>query len=55
MTDLFHHKDDSIDVFPVAFLHIFFGAGGLPSIDLANVSVPHIIALSSSFLLTWVT
>ncbi|KAL0954740.1 hypothetical protein HGRIS_003692 [Hohenbuehelia grisea] len=29
-------QDDSIDVFPLAFLHVFFGAGGLPSINMAN-------------------
>ncbi|THH31700.1 hypothetical protein EUX98_g2472 [Antrodiella citrinella] len=29
-------QDDSIDAFPIAFLNVFFGAGGLPSIDLAN-------------------
>ncbi|PSR71375.1 hypothetical protein PHLCEN_2v12751 [Hermanssonia centrifuga] len=29
-------NDDSIDAFPIAFLNVFFGAGGLPSIDLAN-------------------
>ena len=35
----FYCGDDStIDVFPVAFLHVFFGQGGLPSINLANVS-----------------
>ncbi|KAI0084132.1 glycoside hydrolase family 18 protein [Irpex rosettiformis] len=32
----FYCQDNSIDVFPVAFLNVFFGAGGLPSIDLAN-------------------
>lgn len=32
-------QDDSIDVFPIAFLNVFFGAGGLPSLDLANVSL----------------
>ncbi|CAL1716603.1 unnamed protein product [Somion occarium] len=30
-------QDDSIDAFPVAFLNVFFGAGGLPSIDLSNI------------------
>ncbi|GJF00072.1 glycoside hydrolase family 18 protein [Phanerochaete sordida] len=29
-------QDNSIDVLPIAFLNVFFGAGGLPSIDLAN-------------------
>ncbi|KAF8579155.1 carbohydrate-binding module family 5 protein, partial [Ramaria rubella] len=32
----FYCADDSIDVFPVAFLDVFFDTGGLPSIDLAN-------------------
>ncbi|KAJ8503581.1 hypothetical protein ONZ45_g10748 [Pleurotus djamor] len=32
----FYCQDDSIDVFPLAFLHVFFGAGGLPSINMAN-------------------
>ncbi|OCH83980.1 glycoside hydrolase [Obba rivulosa] len=32
----FYCQDDSIDAFPVAFLNVFFGADGLPSIDLAN-------------------
>ncbi|KAJ8454693.1 hypothetical protein ONZ51_g12886 [Trametes cubensis] len=30
-------QDDSIDAFPVAFLNVFFGPGGFPSIDLANI------------------
>ncbi|KAH9944983.1 glycoside hydrolase [Epithele typhae] len=30
-------QDDSIDAFPVAFLNVYFGAGGLPSMDLANI------------------
>jgi hypothetical protein len=34
-------QDNNIDVFPIAFLHVFFGAGGLPSIDLANVSTSY--------------
>ncbi|KAK0208471.1 class III chitinase [Desarmillaria ectypa] len=29
-------KDDAIDVFPLAFLNVFFATGGLPSINLAN-------------------
>ncbi|EKM83457.1 hypothetical protein AGABI1DRAFT_66074 [Agaricus bisporus var. burnettii JB137-S8] len=32
----FYCNDDAINVFPVAFLHVFFGPGGLPSINLAN-------------------
>ncbi|KAH9884038.1 hypothetical protein C8Q73DRAFT_661404, partial [Cubamyces lactineus] len=31
-------QDDSIDVLPIAFLNVFFGTGGQPSIDLSNVS-----------------
>ncbi|KAI0635520.1 glycoside hydrolase [Trametes polyzona] len=30
-------QDDSIDAFPIAFLNVFFGAGGVPSIDLSNI------------------
>ena len=30
-------SDSVIDAFPVAFLNVFFGTGGLPSINLANV------------------
>jgi len=30
-------QDDSIDVIPIAFLNVFFGTGGLPVINLANV------------------
>ena len=34
----FYCGDDSvIDAFPVAFLNVFFGTGGEPSINLANV------------------
>ncbi|KAH8100033.1 glycoside hydrolase [Cristinia sonorae] len=33
----FYCQDNSIDAFPIAFLNVFFGAGGLPSIDLANI------------------
>ncbi|KAJ8702978.1 Chitinase 2 [Pleurotus ostreatus] len=29
-------NDDSIDVFPISFLNVFFGTGGAPSINLAN-------------------
>ncbi|KAI0805941.1 glycoside hydrolase superfamily [Irpex lacteus] len=32
----FYCQDNSVDVLPIAFLNVFFGAGGLPSIDLAN-------------------
>ncbi|KAI0078770.1 glycoside hydrolase [Panus rudis PR-1116 ss-1] len=30
-------QDDTINAFPIAFLNVFFGAGGVPSIDLANI------------------
>jgi chitinase len=30
-------QDNAIDVFPIAFLNVFFGPGGAPSINLANV------------------
>jgi len=33
-------QDDAVDVFPIAFLNVFFGPGGAPSINLANVSGP---------------
>ncbi|KAL5495580.1 CHT2_1 [Sanghuangporus weigelae] len=37
----FYCGDDSvIDAFPVAFLNVFFGTGGLPSINLANTCNP---------------
>ncbi|KAI0786086.1 glycoside hydrolase family 18 protein [Abortiporus biennis] len=32
----FYCQDDAIDVFPVAFLNVFFGPGNVPSINLAN-------------------
>ncbi|KAI1797099.1 glycoside hydrolase, partial [Ganoderma leucocontextum] len=33
----FYCQDDSIDAFPLAFLNVFFDAGGLPSLDLSNI------------------
>lgn len=36
----YYCDDNSIDVFPVAFLHVFFGPGGLPSMNLANSCNP---------------
>ena len=33
-------QDEAIDVFPVAFLNVFFGPGDAPSINLANVIDP---------------
>lgn len=35
----FYCNDDSVDVLPIAFLNTFFGVGGEPQINLANVSV----------------
>ncbi|KAK0465287.1 glycoside hydrolase family 18 protein [Desarmillaria tabescens] len=32
----FYCNDDAIDVFPLAFLNVFFGTGDLPSMNLAN-------------------
>lgn len=32
-------KDDSIDAIPIAFVNTFFGTGGLPVLNLANVSL----------------
>lgn len=41
----FYCGDDStIDAFPVAFLNVFFGTGGLPSINLANVRIRSLLA-----------
>jgi len=36
----FYCNDNAIDVFPIAFLNVFFGTGGLPSINLANICNP---------------
>ncbi|KAH8980872.1 glycoside hydrolase [Lactarius akahatsu] len=33
----FYCQDNSIDAFPLAFLDVAFGTGGLPSINLANI------------------
>ncbi|KAK7467427.1 Chitinase 2 [Stygiomarasmius scandens] len=36
-TNLSHYcQDDTIDVFPLAFMNVFFSTGGLPEINLAN-------------------
>jgi hypothetical protein len=32
-------KDDTINIFPLAFMNVFFSKGGLPEINLANVSL----------------
>lgn len=31
-------QDDAVDVFPLAFMNVFFGTGGVPSLNLANVN-----------------
>ncbi|KAF8649744.1 hypothetical protein AX16_005514 [Volvariella volvacea WC 439] len=36
----YYCQDNSIDVFPVAFLYVFFGPGGAPVINLANTCNP---------------
>ncbi|KAJ7785957.1 class III chitinase [Mycena metata] len=36
----FYCADNAIDVFPVAFLNVFFGTGGEPSMNLANTCNP---------------
>ncbi|ETW87551.1 glycoside hydrolase family 18 protein [Heterobasidion irregulare TC 32-1] len=36
----YYCQDDAIDVIPVAFLNVFFGPGGLPSMNLANTCNP---------------
>ncbi|KAF9452543.1 carbohydrate-binding module family 5 protein [Macrolepiota fuliginosa MF-IS2] len=36
----FYCSDNTIDVFPVAFLYVFFGPGGAPVINLANTCNP---------------
>ncbi|PCH42234.1 glycoside hydrolase family 18 protein [Wolfiporia cocos MD-104 SS10] len=33
----YYCQDDVINAFPIAFLNVFFGEGGEPSIDLANI------------------
>ncbi|EIW64535.1 class III chitinase [Trametes versicolor FP-101664 SS1] len=33
----FYCQDDSIDVIPIAFINKFFGTGGAPQLDLANI------------------
>ncbi|KAF9014997.1 class III chitinase [Cyathus striatus] len=36
----FYCNDNAVDVFPIAFLNVFFGTGGVPSINLANTCNP---------------
>ena len=42
----YYCADNSIDAFPVAFVNVFFGPGGLPEINLANVR-PSLVSLTS--------
>ncbi|EKM83456.1 hypothetical protein AGABI1DRAFT_103656 [Agaricus bisporus var. burnettii JB137-S8] len=36
----FYCQDDTIDIIPLAFLYVFFGEGGKPVINLANICSP---------------
>lgn len=36
----YYCQDDSVDVFPIAFVNQFFGTGGLPALNLANTCNP---------------
>ncbi|KAF9056654.1 glycoside hydrolase superfamily [Panaeolus papilionaceus] len=36
----YYCNDNAIDVFPLAFANVFFGTGGLPSLNLANTCNP---------------
>ncbi|KAF7310626.1 Glycoside hydrolase family 18 protein [Mycena chlorophos] len=36
----YYCNDDSVDVFPIAFVNAFFSTGGLPSLNLANTCNP---------------
>ncbi|PPQ66111.1 hypothetical protein CVT26_010912 [Gymnopilus dilepis] len=36
----FYCNDNAVDVFPLAFLNVFFGTGGEPSLNLANTCNP---------------
>ncbi|KAJ2928915.1 hypothetical protein H1R20_g8190, partial [Candolleomyces eurysporus] len=36
----YYCEDNSIDVFPIAFLNVFFGPGNVPSLNLANTCNP---------------
>ncbi|KAJ7293237.1 class III chitinase [Mycena rebaudengoi] len=36
----FYCNDNAIDVFPIAFVNVFFGPGGAPSLNLANTCNP---------------
>ncbi|KAJ7919089.1 class III chitinase [Mycena leptocephala] len=36
----FYCNDNAIDVFPIAFVNVFFGTGGAPSMNLANICNP---------------
>ncbi|KAJ7655161.1 glycoside hydrolase family 18 protein [Mycena polygramma] len=36
----FYCNDNAVDVFPIAFVNVFFGTGGAPSMNLANTCNP---------------
>ncbi|KAF7306627.1 Glycoside hydrolase family 18 protein [Mycena indigotica] len=36
----FYCNDNAVDVFPIAFVNVFFSTGGLPSLNLANTCNP---------------
>ncbi|KAJ7129985.1 class III chitinase [Mycena crocata] len=36
----FYCNDNAVDVFPVSFVNVFFGTGGAPSMNLANICNP---------------
>ena len=38
-TNSYTFKDDAIDAIPVAFVDTFFGTGGMPVLNLANVAI----------------
>jgi len=40
-------QDSVIDAIPIAFLNVFFSTGGLPSINMANVSISNIFSLAT--------
>ena len=40
-------QDSVIDAIPIAFLNVFFSTGGLPSINMANVSIINMFPLAA--------
>lgn len=46
----YYCADDSINVIPLAFLYVFFGKGGAPVIDFANVSILFLLFFSIIFI-----